>query len=90
MTPEQLRKAGYQELDGMIMEFWKPLNSDRAFREAQLKRRLSVMFGNWSGLPFTVWLIIPNGQIRCKNVQTIEQLEQLYQLMRRPASGGPK
>lgn len=84
MTPEQLLQLGYEKFNwnnGAVMEYWKPLEGKNKTATEQFERRLTVRFGEWKDRPFSVWLLTEVCGIECKNVHTIKQLEQLYEVV---------
>jgi hypothetical protein len=82
LTPEQLKKRGYKEFswnNGTIMEYWKPIFPKRG-RDCLV----CVRFGEHNDYPFMVYIIAGSAMLRLKHLQTINEVEALYALLRQP------
>ncbi len=86
MTAQELADAGYAHrcLNGGRMHDWaKSLQPDKHPFE-YTGSQLLVRFWEWKHRPFTVYLQFPHYMCSLAHITTIEQLEQLYALLRSP------
>lgn len=88
MTPDQLEAAGYIHMPingGRLHDYAKAIDRHHeAFEFGGFD--LLVRFGEWRSVPFIVYLKFPGYMYRLQHIQTIDHLEQLYALLRKPES----
>lgn len=87
MTPEELTAIGCQtihwnpELHGGFFEYYLPVHGDGRSWEST---RLSVTFKGFFEEPehdYMAWIVSPNHRLRLMHVKTIEQFQQMYELL---------
>lgn len=81
MTPRELEAHGYQRFSwnhGVIIEYWKSITKN----DDDFECRIGVRFGEWKDIPFIVWLFFSHQAHPLRHITMIEQVEQLYMLLK--------
>lgn len=79
IQPEILEAHGFRlQLwnAGKLIEYWKPLCLKDGWNW-----RLAVRFGEFRDRPSVVWLITGRAMTQLPHIDTVEKLEQLYELL---------
>jgi len=78
ITPQNLEQYGFRLIEwnrGVILEYWK------SFRDDNQDFRIGVRFGEFKDVPYIVWLVFPDSMYALKHFNSIEQVEQLLDLL---------
>ena len=89
MTPQELEAYGFQRFswnNGAIIEYWKSIGKN----DDDFDFRIAVRFGERKNTPFIVWLFFPRLGHQLKHISTIEQVEQLYTLLKDTTNNPPR